>query len=76
MTKQAAALDDYIGRMKEWAEANYENGADTFVECWSTEDYQRCLDNHDGDFGAAMHTLERCADIYLERQADARNSRF
>lgn len=67
-------LDQKIEALRLWASDNYENGADTFVECWGTSDYVRCLDQHEGDYAEALETLKACASIYLDRQADARNS--
>jgi hypothetical protein len=60
-----------IARMKFWCEENYENGADTMIECWVNSDYQRVLDDHDGDLDKAMELLADLASIYKERQNDA-----
>ena len=69
-------LDEKIAALKAWAVANYENGADTFVECWDRNDYVRSLERHGGDLAATQKTHEAVASVYLERQADARNSRW
>jgi hypothetical protein len=66
-----------IQAMRAWCLENYELGADTMVECWDTDDYQRLIeDDHRGDTAAAWETLKRLASIYQDRQADARRSAF
>jgi hypothetical protein len=68
-----------IEAMKQWAIDNYTNGADTMVECWSTSDYADLFTDIDGQpqtAAEAWATLRSLADVYEERQADARNSAF
>lgn len=67
-----------IQAMKDWCMDNYENGADTMVECWSTEDYER-LFSFEGEAHTdeqAWEILKAIADVYADQQADARNSAF
>ena len=66
--------DQKIENLRLWASDNYENGADTFVECWGTSDYRRSLADHGGNYRQTLATLKRVAAVYRERQADARNS--
>lgn len=68
-----ARLDETtaVARMKAWAMENYENGADTFVECWEDGDFLELFSEHGGNFGECMKTLKRMASVYRERQADA-----
>lgn len=65
-----------IDHLKSWAMANYENGADTFVECWDDAEYQRTLDSAGGSVRKALKTLRDVAGVYRERQADARIERL
>lgn len=67
-----------IQAMKDWCMENYENGADTMVECWSTEDYER-LFSFEGEAhtdAQAWEILKAVAAVYADQQADARNSAF
>jgi hypothetical protein len=69
---------EIIQAMKDWCMDNYEKGADTMVECWSTEDYER-LFSFEGEARTekqAWKTLKSIASVYADRQADARNSAF
>jgi hypothetical protein len=59
-----------IQTLKDWALANYENGADTLVECWGDEDYEEVIREHGAD---ALAFIQRIAAVYADRQADARN---
>lgn len=67
-----------IQAMKDWCMENYENGADTMVECWSTEDYERLFsfEGKDETDAQAWETLKTVAAVYADQQADARNSAF
>ena len=68
-----------IEAMKQWAMDNYSNGADTMAECWGTSDYAELFTDSDGNpktAAEAWDMLRRLADVYSERQADARNSAF
>lgn len=73
---QAQAAQQAIPQLRQWCADNYENGADTMVECWSTSDYVQCLARHDNDYDATLKTLKSVASVYLDRQANARNERF
>jgi hypothetical protein len=68
-----------IAAMQRWAMDNYSNGADTMAECWSASDYAELFTDCDGNpktTAQAWATLRSLADVYSERQADARNSVF
>jgi hypothetical protein len=68
-----------IEAMKQWALDNYSNGADTMAECWGTSDYADLftdIDGHPRTAAEAWATLRSLADVYSERQADARHSAF
>ena len=63
-----------IQGMKDWCLENYDNGADTMVECWSTDDYfTHILSYYDPDreFEPAWEALKSLASGYREQQADA-----
>lgn len=60
-----------IEKLKTWALKNYENGADTFVECWEDADYDKLLTESNGNYEQALDVLSRVASVYAERQADA-----
>jgi hypothetical protein len=66
------STDDKVGILKKWAMDNYENGADTFIETYSDEDYALMLDDHHGSVKDTLDTMERMASVWSERQADAR----
>ena len=61
-----------IAKMKAWCLENYENGADTMVECWEDEDYEDLIVRCDGDEAQSWDVLKSIAGVYAERQADAR----
>lgn len=68
-----------IEAMKQWAIDNYTNGADTMAECWTNADYAdlfTSIDGHPQTTAQAWATLKALADVYADRQADARNSEF
>ena len=72
-------MQEQIQAMKQWCEENYENGADTMVECWSDTDYAELFTTHDGQprtIEQAWDSLRAVASVYADRQADARNSAF
>lgn len=72
-------MQEQIQAMKQWCEENYENGADTMVECWSDTDYAELFTTHDGQprtTEQAWEALKAVASVYADRQADARNSAF
>ena len=72
-------MQEQIQAMKKWCEENYENGADTMVECWSDTDYAELFTTHDGQprtIEQAWDSLRAVASVYADQQADARNSAF
>lgn len=64
-------MDEVIKEMKSWCLENYENGADTMVECWDEEDYANLI-TESPSTEQAWDTLKSVASVYRERQADAR----
>lgn len=79
--KQAARdQKETIEAMKNWCMENYDNGADTMVECWTDKDYARLFVNQNNarfmSERAAWKLLKDLAAVYADRQADARNSAF
>ena len=64
-----------IAAMKAWCLENYENGADTMVECWGNGDYEDLIDRCHGNLEDAWGDLKAIAGIYADRQADARYHR-
>lgn len=65
---------DTIEKMKKWCLDNYTQGADTMVECWDDSTYLEMIEDEGTD--EAWRTLKSLAEIYLDRQNDARNSVF
>ena len=68
-----------IEQMKNWCMDHYDKGADTMIECWSDQNYAALFTDYEGrpqTTAQAWDLLRRLADIYSERQADARNSAF
>jgi hypothetical protein len=77
--KMNEATKTEIQAMKQWCMDNYENGADTMVECWSDGDYAELFVSCEGEpltTAQAWQTLKSVASVYRDRQADARNSAF
>ena len=62
----------HIEQLQAWCLENYENGADTMVECWDDAEYQELLDDCDGSVADALDILKSLASIYDEQRADAR----
>ena len=60
-----------IQAMKDWANANYEKGADTIVECWSVADLEKILAGAGGDLAKVLKFMGDLASVWAERQADA-----
>lgn len=71
-------MKDIIEQMKQWCMDNYENGADTMIECWSDEDYADLFtfEGKAKTADEAWHMLKCLASIYKDQQADAENSAF
>ena len=68
-----------IEAMKQWCLDNYNKGADTMAECWSTSDFANLFTDSDGKpktTAQAWRMLKSIADVYADQQADARNSAF
>jgi hypothetical protein len=72
MTTQA----EIIKAMQQWCLDNYTKGADTMAECWSDSDFAKLITDCEGNTAKAWENLKAIADIYADRQADARNSAF
>lgn len=65
-----------VATIKQWALANYENGLDFVVECYSTADIAEALEESDWDVETLKARLLAVADVYADRMADAINSAF
>lgn len=81
MSEKITTVAAEVEKMKAWCMDNYENGADTMVECWGNEDYERMFAYDDYSkrtptVAEAWDVLKSVAEVYLDRQADARNSSF
>lgn len=63
--------ESQIKALKKWALDNYENGADTFVECWEDPDFDKLLNEVHGDYDEALGILTQVAAVYRDHQADA-----
>jgi hypothetical protein len=71
-------IQNEIQAMKQWCMDNYDNGADTMVECWGDSNYAD-LFTFEGEPRTALEaweTLKTIAAVYKDRQADAENSAF
>jgi hypothetical protein len=60
-----------VAELRAYAEANYENGMDTMVECWGDDQYLKLLGECGGDVAAAKRVMDDLASVYRERRADA-----
>ena len=72
-------MNEVIEQMKQWCLDNYDQGADTMVECWADQDYVDLFTSHDGkplSAAEAWKILKDVAAVYADRQADAENSAF
>ena len=62
--------------MRQWCEDNYNEGADVMVECWTQDDYEKlfvsCSGGKPHTKAEAWELLKDVAEVYRERQADAR----
>lgn len=65
-----------IETLKAYAQANYEEGMDSFIECYSDDEWLELLNSHNNCVKAAKADMRQVAGIHLERQANARNSAF
>ena len=74
----ATQIQNEIKAMKQWCMDNYDNGADTMVECWGDENYADLFvqDGVPHTTEEAWDLLTRIAAVYKDRQADAENSAF
>lgn len=59
-----------ITTLQAFAQANYENGMDTMVECWGDTEYDELLKDSK-TLDAAKASMEELASVYREQQADA-----
>ena len=65
-----------IIKLKAYAEANYDNGMDVFVECNGEQEWQELVDQNGGDMEKCKAEMRELSDYYEERQQDAINSAF
>jgi hypothetical protein len=66
---------EIITKAKEYAKENYENGMDTFVECYTQSEWEEFAEDCD-TWEEMKETMDSCADVWRDRQADAENSAF
>ena len=71
---EATTTHTEIKAMKTWCMDNYDNGADTMVECWGDSDYEELFESNTTE--EAWDLLKRIVAVYKDRQADAENSAF
>jgi len=76
MPKMSAAM--IAERVYDHAVKNYEKGGwDVIVECWTVEDIVDHMDKYGiTTLKGAMSSFGATADVWADRQADARNSAF
>lgn len=68
-----------IEKAKAYAQQNYENGMDTFVECYDNDQWRTLINNSDEDTGEdrlmtwtqIKKTMDAIASVWRDRQADA-----
>jgi hypothetical protein len=72
---QVHARSGVVAAMKRWALDHYDQGADTFVECWEDVDYAELLHTSEWDQARAMRRLAEIASVFADRQSNARNER-
>ena len=66
-----SALAEKIRVIKDHAMANYDNGMDTFVECYTDAMYSQMLAANANSPRRTMRHMDLVAGIFRERQADA-----
>jgi len=69
--EEGSNTDSKVAELKKWAEDNYSNGADTFVETYGDEEYALMLDDNNGDVAETIEFMKIMADVWQEKQADA-----
>lgn len=71
-------MKQLIEAVKKHAYENYENGGwDVIVECWTDDEIEeRLIEDGAGSVEDAIKSFMVLAEIWAERQADARNSAF
>ncbi len=70
-------ISELIEKLKRIARERYCEGWDTFVECYSDEDWRREIEELNATSEQeVIDFFEGIAGIYRDRYADARNSAF
>lgn len=69
--KTKMTVDEMVDQLIEHAKLNYEKGWDTFVECYSREDWRSLIDGSGGSYTKSKAFAARLASVWSERQADA-----
>jgi hypothetical protein len=67
---------DIISRLKAMCVAKYEEGYDTFVECFDDAEWEKLWTDCGGSETEMRDLMSRLADVWEDRRADARNSAF
>lgn len=65
-----------IETLKAYAEANYDEGMDSFIECYSDDEWLELLNSHNNCVQATKAAMREIAGIQLEKQSNAINSAF
>ena len=68
-------INTKISKLEAYAEARYNKGYDTFIECYEHDDWVKFLTKDDGKIMPlkyALKIMSSIASIYRERQAGAK----
>lgn len=65
-----------IIKLKAYAEANYDNGMDVFVECNGDQEWQELVDQNGGDLEKCKTEMHELSDCYIEQEQNVINSAF
>ena len=63
---------EFIEDFKKHASANYNNGYDYIVECWSDDDLLQALAYWNGDAIKFTASMQEIVDLYLQKQQEQR----
>lgn len=66
-----AALPEVV-ELKAFAQANYDKGMDTFVECWEGKDYLELFHDCGCDLANTKAAMLELAEFYNEQYENAR----
>jgi hypothetical protein len=69
----ARCKQEGIKTLREYSKARYEQGYDTFVECYGMEEWEELWDDC-GSVAKCLALMAKCVDAWEDQRADARNS--